>query len=118
MLGAALLHGCLAQTQWRKLLPWLVFTLNTTISKATHCVPFNVVFGRSTILPQDIVFKDIQSASLEHSSVNVYEQDLRTTLNDIYNLVIESLEISKTNMQCHYNKYLHFVDYKLGQKFG
>ena len=75
-----------------------------------------IVFGKAAILPLDIVFRDIQSTSFDHSSVIVCKQELRTTLSSIYNLVIGSLEINKTNMQCQYNKNRCFIDYRVGQK--
>ena len=116
ILRTGLLHGRLAQNQWRKLLFPLVFAFNATISKATHCIPFNVVFGRSVLLPQDIIFQDSPSDSLDPSSAIVYEQELRTKLNNIYNLVLESLEISKTAMQRHYNKTCALSITKWGKK--
>ena len=116
MLRAALLHRRLAQTQWRKILPRLVFALNTSISKPTNCVPYNVVFGRTATLPQDIVFGDFQPDQFDYLSVNDYQQELPITLSDIYKHVIETLEISKRKMQQHYNKHLRFHDYEEGQK--
>ena len=56
LLRAVLLHRRLQQGKWRSILPGLVFALNASESKATPCVPYNVVFGRSDILPQDIAF--------------------------------------------------------------
>ena len=51
MLRAVLLHRRLQQSQWRSILFNLVFALNTAISKATKCVPYEVVFGRPAALP-------------------------------------------------------------------
>ena len=56
MLRAVLLHRKMRQTQWRQLLPGLVFALNMSESKAIKCVPYNVVFGGNAILPQDVLF--------------------------------------------------------------
>ena len=43
-----------AQKNWRKYLQAVVFALNTSVSKATNCVPFKVIFGRNAILPEDV----------------------------------------------------------------
>ena len=64
-LPAVLLYGRLPQSQWGKLLPSLVFASNTSLSKATQCVPYNVVFERAATLPQDIVFQDVSKAKFE-----------------------------------------------------
>ena len=118
MLRAVLLHRRLAQLQWQKILPRLVFAVNTTRSKATNCVPYNnVIFGRSATLPQDITFHDFQPDQFNRLSVNDYQQELPITLSDIYNHVMETLEISKMKMQQHYNKTLRFNNYyKEGQE--
>ncbi len=65
MLPAVLLYGRLPQSQRGKLLPSLVFALNTSLSKATQCVPYNVVFERAATLPQDIVFHDVSKDEFE-----------------------------------------------------
>ena len=67
MLRAVLLHRRLQQSKQRSILSFLVFALNTTISKATKCVPYEVVFGRPAVLPQDIVFGNTPD-EFEHAS--------------------------------------------------
>ena len=57
VLQAVFLHCCLPQTSWRQLLPSPIFALNTSLSKASNCIPYYVAFGCSTILPQDVVFR-------------------------------------------------------------
>ena len=43
LLRAVLLHRRLQRSKWRSILPGLVFALNASESKATRCVPYNVV---------------------------------------------------------------------------
>ena len=50
LLRVVLLHRRLQQSKLRSILLGLVFALNASLSKATHCVPYNVIFGRSSIL--------------------------------------------------------------------
>ena len=45
-LRAVPLHRLMQQRKWHSVLPELVFALNANESKAIHCVPFDVVFGR------------------------------------------------------------------------
>ena len=56
VLQAVLLHGKLQQSKWHLLLPSLAFALDTSESKATGCIPYNVVFGKSAVLPQDMLY--------------------------------------------------------------
>ena len=56
VMRSLLLHRRLSQSQWRSVLPESVFALNTSQSKATQCVPYDIVFARSAVLQQDIVF--------------------------------------------------------------
>ena len=59
VMRSTLLHRKLSQSKWRSILPKIVFALNISQSKATQCVPYNIVFGRSAVLPQDIVFNSL-----------------------------------------------------------
>ena len=56
ILRAVLLDRNISQKNWKVLLPEVVFSLNVTESKSIKCVPYEVVFGRSVVLPQDILF--------------------------------------------------------------
>ncbi len=116
LLRAVLLHRRLQQSKWRSILPGLVFALNASESKATRCVPYNVVFGRSAILPQDIVFDN--SVPDQHDEILPAEFEYATSssMKDIFSRVVETLEISKRKMQQQYNRNLRFIDYSEGQQ--
>ena len=116
VLRAVLLHRKLQQSKWRSLLPSLVFALNTSESKATGCIPYNVVFGRSAVLPQDVLFQQGNVDNYDLVSPKEYEKDTTSLLRDIFDHVITKLEISKEKMQRQYNTKLRFIDYGRGQK--
>ena len=61
LLRSVLLYRQLPQSQWHSLLPELVFAPNSSVSSSTQCVPYNVVFGWSAVLPHDITFNSIVS---------------------------------------------------------
>ena len=44
----------LPQSSWVELLSGVKFALNTSISKAIQCTPFEVVYGRTAVLPIDV----------------------------------------------------------------
>ena len=116
VLRAVLLHQKLRQLKWRSLLPSLVFALNTSESKATGCIQHNVVFGRSAVLPQDILFQKGNVDTYDQVSPKEYEKDITPLLRDIFDHVFSKLEISKEKMQRQYNAKLRFIDYSRGQK--
>ena len=115
MLRAALLDRKMSQTKWLKLLPKIVFALNTSLSKATKQIPYKVVFGRSPVLPQDITFGHTPDVT-EDITATDYATETEYALQDIYDKVIRELELSKKIMQRQYNKKLRFVAYQNGQK--
>lgn len=115
MLRALLLHQKLGQEKWRKVLQSLVFALNSSFSKAIKCVPFNVVFGRTAVLPQDIIF---QSSLQDHNdpiSANEHERSVSKLLQTTFEHVIDALKLNQKTMQSHYNRKLRVVDYRVGQ---
>ena len=118
VMRSTLLHRKLSQSKWRSILPEIVFALNTSQSKATQCVPYNIVFGRSAVLPQDIVFNSLHPNrdELDQQLPKEYEEVTSSLLQDIYSQVITSLELSKERMQQHYNKKIRYIDYIVGQK--
>lgn len=116
MLRSVLLHRRLDQSKWRSVLPELVFALNTSFSKSTKCVPYSTVFGRSAVLPQDIVFQEVPVDEHERLSASDYEEEVTSILSDVYKQVVEALELNKQKMQQYYNKNLRFYNYSEGQQ--
>ena len=115
MLRAVLLHRKLRQNQWRQLIPGLVFALNTSESKAIKCVPYNVVFGRNATLPQDVLLDHNEHPRFADVTTPAeYSQEVKFAPGDIFNQVIENLQLSKRKMQQQYNMSVRFRDYKLG----
>ncbi len=50
-----LLDRGIQQKQWRSILNEITFALNTSESSSTRCTPYQVVFGRKPVLPQDLL---------------------------------------------------------------
>ena len=115
MLRAVLLHRRLEQSKWHSILFNIVFALNTTVSKATKCIPYEEVFERLVILLQDILFGNAPDG-FEHVSASDHLHTVSSVLNDIFDQVMDSLTLIKTEMQRHYNKKICFIDYCEGQK--
>ena len=116
LLRSVLLHRRLQQSKWRSILPGLVFALNASESKATRCVPYNVVFGRAAILPQDVAFDNSAPDQRGEVLPAEFEYATSSSMKDIFSQVVETLEISKRKMQQQYNRNLRFIDYSEGQQ--
>ena len=115
ILRSALLESKLHQTKWRKLLPSLVFALNCSISRATKCVPYTVVFGREPTLPVDVLLGS-RFANKDVVSPSEYVQELEISLKSVWDSVLKHLNISKQEMMSQYNKNLRFHDHLPGSK--
>ena len=101
ILRAVLLHRRLNEAKWRSVLPELVFALNTSFSKASKCVPYSTIFGRTAVLPQD---KGVTSDEHEHLTARDYGEEATFVLADVFKQVVKSLELNKQKMHQYYNK--------------
>ena len=116
ILRSILLARNLPQHKWRALLPEIAFALNTSISKATKHIPYNIVFGRSARLPIDVLFNDNASPIADPTTPTDYAQERYLILRDTFNSVTSKLHLNQLQMQAQYNKHIHFHDYKEGEK--
>ena len=117
ILRTLLLDRKIPQNQWRRLLPEVTFAMNTTISSSTKCTPYNVVFGRNPILPEDIAF-GVKSELLDAHTAEEYLSDIKTKLTDVIHDVRTHLQISQSKMKNMYDKKTthKFSPYAMGDK--
>ncbi len=117
MLRSALLQRKTNQNKWASVLPELVFALNTVPSKATNCVPYNVIFGRPPRLPIDALFNHQQrKTAVDISTAADYADERNFVLQDVFDVVFTNLQLNKEKMQQQYNKSLRFFDHQPGEK--
>ena len=117
MLRATLLDRRLPQHRWRKLLPGLVFALNCSESAAIKCTLYNVVFGRSAVLPADIFFHNPNvSAQRDAISPKDYAEEAHDVMKRTWDVVIKHLRLSKEKMAQKYNKNVRYNDLQPGDK--
>ena len=79
-------------------------------------MPYNVVFGWSAVLPHDITFNTIFSDKDQDLLPKEHESATHCFLQDIFARILTNLQISKAQMQQHYNTNIHFNNYVNGQK--
>ncbi len=115
LLRSVLLHRKQYQGKWRSILPELVFALNASTSKVTKYSPYEIVFGRQAVLPQDILFG--VEANDQHDPVTIqdYESEVSSLLQDTFDHVIKALQLNQRKMQEQYNRGIRFHDYAVGQ---
>ena len=117
MLCAVLLDKKLNQCKWCQLLPGVVFALNCSESKATKCIPYQVVFGRKPTLPVDMLFNTLTKNKIDDVvTPRDYVEEIELTLKELFNLVIDHLHLSKARMLKQYNKNIRFHNYMDGEK--
>lgn len=117
IMRSVLLHRKLDQVKWRQVLQEVVFALNCSESSAIKAVPYNVVFGRSPVLPIDVEFGTIRQVPGEDViNARDYTDEIGFSLNEVFDHVIKNLKLSKFRMQKQYNRNLKFIDHRGGEK--
>ena len=110
MLRTLLLDFEVPQNPWTKILPGVIFALNSSLSSATKRSPYEVIFGRLPILPIDLVLGTVEEFSSVPTPVE-YIKDLRIQLRDIITEVSKNLNISREKMIKQYNKHIIFHEF-------
>ena len=117
ILRSVLLDRDIPHHEWRSVLQEVVFSLNTSTSTATNAVPYDVVFGRQAILPQDITLGLRERYTLQDATTaEQYAEDVSFGLNRTFQTVIRNLQVSRDKMERKYNKNLRLRDFNEGDK--
>ena len=107
----------LPQAAWQQLLRGIVFALNTSISESTKMTPYEVVYGKSAILPIDVI---INASSSDDpgtlSTVSEYARELKKKLTETYEIVRNNLNKSREGMKKQYDKNVRINRYTVGDK--
>lgn len=78
---------------------------STSTSTVTNAVPYDVVFVREAILPQDITLGLREGYTLQDpTTAEQYAEDVSFRLNRTFQTVIHNLQISRDKMELKYNK--------------
>lgn len=94
----------------------VVITLNCSKSTAIKYVPYNVVFGLSPVVPLDDEFSINRHVLTEDiATTRDYTEEVRVSVNEVFDHVIDHLKLSKIKMQKQYNQKLKYIDYREGK---
>ena len=104
------------QKSWRQVITGLSFALNASKSSATKYAPFEIVYGRRPVFPEDFLLEtvsgDISNGNLASNRVHELKHSMQLITAD----VLAQLKLTDKQMQIKYNKKLKFIDYLPGQK--
>ena len=94
------------QKDWDSHIPKALFAYRTAFHESSGHSPFHVIFGRSPLLPIDIVIGRPQCEESEGGEVSVpqYVQALGRSLRKIYNDVKRKLDAALERSKNHYDK--------------
>jgi hypothetical protein len=91
------------QKDWDDLLPLLMLAYRSAAHESTGISPCEMVFGRSIILPIDLILGRVSPEIQEFKSKSEYAYNLYEKLNSIHEFAREKLNISFKNMARNYN---------------
>ena len=107
----------LPQSSWEELLRGIVFALNTSISKAINCIPFEVIHGRTAVLPIDVNMElTTKNVPRDLPTPEEFAEELKIALHKIYQQVNKQLDITRETMSKQYNKKIKVSEFSVGDK--
>ena len=117
MFRTHLLANKLHQRKWRSVLKEIIFALNTTVSTATKCVPYEVVFGREAVIPADVALGRSQDQlGRDILSAEDYADELKLRLTKAFGTVGTNLHKYRQRMEKSYNDPTRMVRYSVNDK--
>ena len=103
------------RAEWHKHLPYLVSVYNNTQHAATNFSPFELIFGRKSRLPVDIILDTVPS-DVQFSSLKEYIKHLKGKLATCHSVAREHSEMQHLQNKYRYDKKLSKLSLKLGDK--
>ena len=97
---------------WKAHLPKLSFAINTTVNKSTTFSPYFLMFGRSPILPIDLIFGIEPKSEPYKKFVDEWQSSLKQAFDLVRQRAEKSAEIGKRG----YDKKVHGKDIEVGDR--
>jgi hypothetical protein len=82
------------QTNWDEWVPFATYMYNTTVHSATGFTPFELLFGRSSVLPSAL-----KKPPEPHYNYDDYVSELRSRLQTVHHHAQKNLIVSKSKEQ-------------------
>ena len=77
------------QTAWDTHLPRVLFAYRTAIHEATRFSPFRIVYGRSPVLPVDVIIGHEHSIQGQGKSIPAHVRDVGKSLHSMFRVIRE-----------------------------
>ena len=104
------------QKDWDQHIPKLMFAYRTTIHESTGYTPFHVTFGRSPVLPVDIMI----GAGIKQKEATVtvpqFVRDLHSSLKTVYSQVREGIKAAHHRNKTRYDRHTANTYFSIGDQ--
>ena len=103
---------------WKAFLPKLAFAINTTVNKSTSYSPYFLMFGRSPILPIDLIFgiEPRTEAEKMRPSFEKFVEEWQSSLKEAYDVVRRRAEKAADGGKRGYDKKVRGTDIDVGDR--
>ena len=102
------------QQDWDQHIPKLLFAYRTAIHEATGYTPFHVTFGRSPVLPVDIMIG--ASIQQKESTVPDFVNRLNSSLKKVYSCVRENIKVAHHCNKTRYDQNTTRTHFSVGDQ--
>ena len=103
---------------WKAFLPKLAFAINTTVNKSTTFSPYFLMFGRSPILPIDLIFgiEPRTEAEKMRPSFQKFVEEWQSSMKQAFDVVRRRAEKSAEVGKRGYDRKVHGADIEVGDR--
>ena len=103
------------QKDWDQHIPKLMFAYRTTIHESTGYTPFHVTFGRSPILPVDMMI-GAPVKQREATALPQFVRDLHSSLKTVYSQVRKGIKESHQHNKTRYDQHTANTHFSIGNQ--
>ena len=104
------------QDDWDKHLQKAVFAYRTSLPESTGYSPYFVNFGRSPVLPVDVMLGRFGTGERGDGTIPQYIKEVKTTLKMAYDVIRENLDVAQKKRKERRDKHCDEVNFKVGDR--
>ena len=104
------------QDDWDKHLQKAVFAYRTSLHEFTGYSPYFVNFGRSPVLPVDVMLGRFGTGERGDGTILQYIKEVKTTLKMAYDVIRENLDVAQKKRKERRDKHCAEVNFKVGDR--
>eukprot|EP00731_Ephydatia_muelleri_P024409 Em0016g680a len=104
------------QDDWDKHLQKAVFAYRTSLHESTGYSPYFVNFGRSLVLPVDVMLGRFGTGERGDGTISQYIKEVKTTLKMAYDVIRENLDVAQKKRKERRDKHCAEVNFMVGDR--